>query len=348
MRDTPGLPFFEEALIEDSPFPRGPGYYALSRHEDIWQVSRNAHLFCSSKGSNIGDLPQEMNEFFGSMINMDDPKHFRLRSIVSKGFTPKEVGRVEENVRVKAAEIVDRLLEQFPDKQCDFVEHVAAALPLEIICDMMGIPAGGLLEDLQVDQHDPRRRRPRVRRHARGPDGTSARDVHVRPGARRGSPRQPDRRHHLGDDGRRPRRRPAHGPGVRLVLHPARRRRERDHPQRRQPRHEGAHRSSRPTRASCSATTRALRRRRWRRSCGGRRRSSTSAARPPRTPRSPASGPEGGRQGRDVLQLGQPRRAGVRGPVHVRRAPPDRSPPRSASAPAARTSASAPTSPGAR
>ena len=141
MRDTPGLPFFEEALIEDSPFPRGPGYYALSRHEDIWHVSRNAQLFCSSKGSNIGDLPQEMNEFFGSMINMDDPKHFRLRSIVSKGFTPKEVGRVEDNVRVKAAEIVDRLLEQFPDKQCDFVEHVAAALPLEIICDMMGIPA---------------------------------------------------------------------------------------------------------------------------------------------------------------------------------------------------------------
>ena len=141
LRDTPGLIHFEEALIPDSPFPRGAGYYALTRHEDIWQVSRNAKVFCSSQGSNIGDLPQEMNEFFGSMINMDDPKHFRLRSIVSKGFTPKEVSQVEENVRVKAAEVVDRLLEQFPDKQCDFVEHVAAALPLEIICDMMGIPS---------------------------------------------------------------------------------------------------------------------------------------------------------------------------------------------------------------
>ena len=141
LRDTPGLVHFEEALIPDSPFPRGAGYYALTRHEDIWQVSRNAKVFCSSQGSNIGDLPQEMNEFFGSMINMDDPKHFRLRSIVSKGFTPKEVSQVEDNVRVKAAEVVDRLLEQFPDKQCDFVEHVAAALPLEIICDMMGIPS---------------------------------------------------------------------------------------------------------------------------------------------------------------------------------------------------------------
>ncbi len=140
LRDTPGLAFFEEALIPDSPFPRGPGYFALARHDDIWHVSRNAKLFCSGQGSNIGDLPQEMNEFFGSMINMDDPKHFRLRSIVSRGFTPKEIDAVEQMVKVKANEVIDRLLANFPDKQCDFVEHVAAALPLEIICDMMGIP----------------------------------------------------------------------------------------------------------------------------------------------------------------------------------------------------------------
>jgi len=140
LRDRPGLPFYAERVIEDAPFPPGPGYFAATRHEDVWAISRNPELFCSGKGSNIGDLPQEMNEFFGSMINMDDPKHFRLRSIVSKGFTPKEVGRVEEVVRVKAAQIIDRLLEEFPAGQCEFVENVAAALPLEVICDMMGIP----------------------------------------------------------------------------------------------------------------------------------------------------------------------------------------------------------------
>ncbi len=140
LRDTPGLAFYEEAVIEDSPFPRGPGYFAVTRHDDIWHVSRHPKLFCSGKGANIGDLPQEMNEFFGSMINMDDPKHFRLRSIVSKGFTPKEVGKVEEYVHDKAVRIIDRLNTDFPDKTCDFVENVAAALPLEIICDMMGIP----------------------------------------------------------------------------------------------------------------------------------------------------------------------------------------------------------------
>lgn len=141
LRDTPDLQHFEEQVIDESPFPPGAGYYALTRHEDIWAVSRNATTFCSGHGSNIGDLPPDMNEFFGSMINMDDPKHFRLRSIVSKGFAPKEVTRVEGLVVEKAKVIVDRIQEQFPDKQCDFVEHIAAALPLEIICDMMGIPA---------------------------------------------------------------------------------------------------------------------------------------------------------------------------------------------------------------
>jgi cytochrome P450 len=140
LRDTPGLVYFEEREIEESPFPRGPGYRALVRHEDIWHVSRNPTHFCSGQGSNIGDLPPEMMEFFGSMIAMDDPKHFRLRSIVSKGFTPKEVTRVEAMVVDKARTIIERVQEEFPAKSCDFVEHVAAALPLEIICDMMGIP----------------------------------------------------------------------------------------------------------------------------------------------------------------------------------------------------------------
>ncbi len=141
LRDTPGLQHFEERVIENAPFPPGAGYYALARHEDIWAVSRNAKVFCSGQGSNIGDLPQEMNEFFGSMINMDDPKHFRLRSIVSKGFTPKEIGNIDQLIVDKARIVIERIREQFPEKTCDFVEHVAAALPLEIICDMMGIPA---------------------------------------------------------------------------------------------------------------------------------------------------------------------------------------------------------------
>ena len=140
LREESPFHFFEERLIEDSPIPPGRGYRALVRHDDIWHVSRNPALFCSGEGSNIGDLPVEINEFFGSMINMDDPKHFRLRSIVSRGFTPKEITALEESVRVRSASVIDRMFERFPERECDFVREVAALMPLQIICDMMGIP----------------------------------------------------------------------------------------------------------------------------------------------------------------------------------------------------------------
>ena len=139
LRNEEPFRFFEE--MELAIAPKGPGYIALTRHDDIWHVSRNPQLFCSGKGSNIIDLSQELNEFFGSMINMDDPKHFRLRSIVSKGFTPREISRIEEYVKVKARTIIDSVLNEFADKEFDFVDAVAAKFPLQIICEMMGIPA---------------------------------------------------------------------------------------------------------------------------------------------------------------------------------------------------------------
>jgi cytochrome P450 len=138
LRDEAPVRFFEE--VEFPPFPKGPGYYAITRYEDVWTASRNPQLFSSGQGTNIPDLPIEIAEFFGSMINMDDPRHNRLRSIVAKGFTPKMVSQVDEYVRQKADGIVDGLLERYPDGACDFVEEVAAPLPLQIICEMMGIP----------------------------------------------------------------------------------------------------------------------------------------------------------------------------------------------------------------
>ena len=140
LRAAPGLPKYPERFLEGSPFPPGPGYHAVTRYDDVWQASRNPELFCSGLGSNIVDLPQELNEFYGSMINMDDPKHFRLRSIVSKGFTPRHVTDLEDSVRAKAAEILDRMLARNPSGTADFVHEFAGPLPLEIICSMMGIP----------------------------------------------------------------------------------------------------------------------------------------------------------------------------------------------------------------
>ncbi|MCE9623465.1 MAG: cytochrome P450 [Actinomycetia bacterium] len=139
-REQP-VSWFEEREYAGVPIPKGPGYWSVANHDDVWHVSRNPQLFVSGQGVNIGDLPIDIAEFFGSMIAMDDPRHFRIRSIVSKGFTPREISRVEEYVRVKAAAVVDRLLEQFPERECDFVQEVAAPMPLQIICEMMGIPA---------------------------------------------------------------------------------------------------------------------------------------------------------------------------------------------------------------
>ena len=130
--------FFEEA--EFPGFPKGPGYWALTRYDDIVEASRRPEVFRSGQGTNIPDLPQEISEFFGSMINMDDPRHARLRGIVQKGFTPRMVAQVEQYVRNKARALVDEAIDHHPDGRCDFVETFAAPLPLQIICEMMGIP----------------------------------------------------------------------------------------------------------------------------------------------------------------------------------------------------------------
>src|SRR6516164_7666731 len=135
LRAQPQPPFFAEP---ETPFAdQGPGYYALVRYADVVEASKHPDVFCSAKGAtSIPDLPVEFNEYFGSMINMDDPRHARLRRIVSRAFTPKMIKKFEEDVQRTAAEIVDDLLQTGP---CDFVQHVSARLPLKIICEMMGV-----------------------------------------------------------------------------------------------------------------------------------------------------------------------------------------------------------------
>jgi len=115
----------------------GDGYYAFVSHADVSGASRQPELFSSGRGAtSIEDLPPEFNEYFGSMISMDDPRHARLRRIVSRAFTPKMIQKFEDDVQATAVSIVDELLQSGP---CDFVQHVSARLPLKIICQMMGI-----------------------------------------------------------------------------------------------------------------------------------------------------------------------------------------------------------------
>jgi cytochrome P450 len=128
-------PYF---MVPEGPLSvAGDGYYAFVSHADVSGASRQPDLFSSAQGStSIEDLPPEFNEYFGSMINMDDPRHARLRRIVSRTFTPKMIKKFEDDVERTAVDIVDDLLATGP---CDFVQHVSARLPLKIICQMMGI-----------------------------------------------------------------------------------------------------------------------------------------------------------------------------------------------------------------
>jgi cytochrome P450 len=119
------------------PIPQGPGFWALTRYADVMQVSRDPDTFHSAPSTTIGDIPPEIAEWLGSMINMDSPRHTKLRLIVNRGFTPRQVAKIEDSVRAQAKEIVDAVA---PLGECDFVSEIAAKLPLQIICDMLGIP----------------------------------------------------------------------------------------------------------------------------------------------------------------------------------------------------------------
>jgi cytochrome P450 len=137
-RESP-VTFFEVA--EFAGFPTGAGHWALTSFEDVHHASRHPDVFSSSPTStSLNDVPVEIAEFFGSMITLDDPRHLRLRSIVNRAFTPSVLTRIEQSVADRARHLVTELVAAHPDGHADFVAEVAAPLPLQIICDMMGIP----------------------------------------------------------------------------------------------------------------------------------------------------------------------------------------------------------------
>ncbi|TYB43032.1 cytochrome P450 [Actinomadura chibensis] len=136
LRELDRPAFFPELKL---PFIRtGPGYYALTRHADVVEASRTPEVFSSEPCSNsVADLPRYMARYFGSMINMDDPRHAKIRRIVSRAFTPRVLAKLEADLQATATRIVDDLRGR---DSADFVTEVAARLPLQVICDMTGIP----------------------------------------------------------------------------------------------------------------------------------------------------------------------------------------------------------------
>ena len=128
-----------EAPVYFHPEPDGPGFWVLTKYEDVKWASRNPQIFSSwLGGTNIQDRDgEQLDRMRVLMLNMDPPKHRQFRNIVNKAFTPRMVKQLEPRVREMAKRIVDRVAAK---GECDFVSEVAAHLPMEVICEMMGVP----------------------------------------------------------------------------------------------------------------------------------------------------------------------------------------------------------------
>jgi cholest-4-en-3-one 26-monooxygenase len=129
MRATPGLTWhpYEES-----------GFWAVTRHADVQTVSRHPEIFSSAIGHvNLWDLEADALEARRSIIEHDPPEHTRLRRVVSKAFTPRQIRRYEASTRAIAAELLDAARDAGGG---DWVQLVAAPLPIRVIISILGIP----------------------------------------------------------------------------------------------------------------------------------------------------------------------------------------------------------------
>lgn len=119
--------------------PDGPGFWALTRHADVVAVSRDPATFSSERGGTFIDdqTDEALVQSRLSILNMDPPKHHRYRRLVNRGFTPRMVAQLVDVIDRRAKRIVDDVVDR---GECEFVADVASRLPLEMICEMIGLP----------------------------------------------------------------------------------------------------------------------------------------------------------------------------------------------------------------
>ena len=142
----------------------GSGFHALVRHADVVEASRRPEIFISGPGVTTPRPARWVRVAFGdSMVNLDDPRHARMRNVVGRAFTPRVVARISDDVARVASAVVDDVIAHRP---ADFVTAAAGRLPFEVICTMMGVPEAfrpTVLAQLEhTTEHTGARRRLRV------------------------------------------------------------------------------------------------------------------------------------------------------------------------------------------
>ena len=127
-----------DAPVFWQPETEGSGFWALTRYEDVVRVAKEWETFSSELGgTSLQDLTPEELAARRSMIDTDPPPHTRMRALVNKGFTPRVVNAYEERIRGLAREIIDRAV---AEGEFDWVESVAAELPMWVFSEIMGLP----------------------------------------------------------------------------------------------------------------------------------------------------------------------------------------------------------------
>jgi len=142
------------AWVEDSD---GSHLWAVTKHSDVIEVSRDYHRFTASRGIRIEEMDPDELEARRSMMEHDPPEHTRLRRLVQPGFTPRVTATYETAFRKLVGMVLDRVV---PLGEFDFVTEVARELPIRMLCRLLGIPesdAGQMVAwgDQMISNADP-------------------------------------------------------------------------------------------------------------------------------------------------------------------------------------------------
>jgi cytochrome P450 len=118
------------------------GFWALSRHRDVLDGFRNSTALSNRDGVSLDPVsrgPHAAKTM--SFLAMDDPAHLRLRTLVSKGFTPRRIRELEARVTELAVQHLDAMLDAVTSGQTvDYVAEFAGKLPMDVISELMGVP----------------------------------------------------------------------------------------------------------------------------------------------------------------------------------------------------------------
>jgi cholest-4-en-3-one 26-monooxygenase len=128
-----------EAPVYFHPESAGAGFWCITRFDHLHSVSHEWPVFSSEWGITLHESmsDEQLEQQRMMMLMMDPPKHTKLRLLVNKGFTPRMIGSLHDDIRSITRKIVDDIAER---GECDFVVDVAAELPLQVIAEMMGVP----------------------------------------------------------------------------------------------------------------------------------------------------------------------------------------------------------------